>query len=70
MFWAGSGVSVLIGVLVELHEHEVPVLEEALVVATGEIVRLSELEAAIEVQLRARTARPGRTRLPEVLRAR
>jgi hypothetical protein len=57
-------------VLIELHEHEVPVLEETLVVAAREIVRLAELEAAIEVQLRARPARTGWAGLPEVLRSR
>ena len=57
-------------VLVELHEHEVPVLQEALVVAAREIVRLAELDAAIEIQLRARAARTRRPDLPEVLRAR
>ena len=70
MFFAGSGVSVLIGLLVELHEHEVPVLEEPLVLAAGEVVGLAELEPAVEIQLRARAARPGRPDLPEVLRAR
>ena len=39
MFCAGSGVSVFDRVLVELHEHEVPVLEEALVLAAGQVVR-------------------------------
>ena len=57
-------------VLVELHEHQVPVLEEALVVAAREIVGLTVVDAAIEVQLRAGTAGAGRPRLPEVLRAR
>ena len=57
-------------VLVELHEHEVPVLEEALVLAAGQIVGLAEVEPAVEVQLRARAARAGRPDLPEVLRAR
>ena len=56
-----------LGVLVELHEHQVPVLEEALVVATGQIVGLAELQAAVQIQLRARAARPGRSHLPEVL---
>src|ERR1019366_1894282 len=57
-------------VLVELHEHQVPVLEEALVLAPGEIVRGPEFEPTVEVQLRAWTTRPGRPHLPEVLRAR
>ena len=70
MFLAGSGVSMFDRVLVELHEHEVPVLEEALVVAARQIVGLAELDAAVEVQLRAGAARSGRPRLPEVLRAR
>ena len=70
MFCAGSGVSVPDRVLVELHEDEVPVLEEALVLAAGQVVGRAELQAAVEVELRARAARPGRAGLPEVLRAR
>ena len=70
-----AGVDVLRGqrrqlvhrVLVELHEHEIPVLEEALVVAARKVVGLAELEAAVEIQLRARPARSGRAGLPEVL---
>ena len=58
------------GVLVELHEDQVPVLEEALVVAARQVVGAAEVEAAVEVELRARAARAGRARLPEVLRAR
>ena len=70
MFLAGSGVRTP-RVLVVLHEDEVPVLEEALVVAAREVTRASpKSSAAIEVQLRARSARPGRAHLPEVLRAR
>jgi hypothetical protein len=57
-------------ILVVLHEDEVPVLQEALVVAAGKIVLLAPLDAAVEVQLAARPARPGRARRPEVLRAR
>ena len=75
---AEAGVDVLGGqrrerpgrVLVELHEDEVPVLEEALVLAAREVVGGAEVEAAVEVELRARPARPGRAGLPEVLRAR
>jgi hypothetical protein len=73
-----SGVDVLgrqrgqdaLGLLVVLHEHEVPVLEEALVVATREVVLGAELEPAVVVELGAGAAGPGRARLPEVLRAR
>ena len=70
MFCAGSGVSVFDRVLVVLHEHEVPVLQEALVLAARQVVGLAELEPAVEVELAARAARPGRARLPEVLRSR
>ena len=58
------------GVLVHLHEHEVPVLHEALVLPAGEVVGLAVVDAAVQVQLRARPARPERPGLPEVLRAR
>ena len=52
MFCAGSGVRTPSGLLVVLHEDEVPVLEEALVVAAGEVV------------LRCRTRARGRSRAP------
>ncbi len=58
------------GVLVELHEDQIPVLEEALVVAARQVVGLAERHATVEVQLGARPARASRTGLPEVLRAR
>jgi hypothetical protein len=57
-------------VLIELHEHEVPVLEEALVVAARQVVGLAEVQAAVQVELAARAARPGRAGLPEILRPR
>ena len=57
-------------VLVELHEDEVPVLQEALVLAARQVVGLAEVQPAVEVELAARAARTGRARLPEVLRAR
>ena len=57
MFFAGSGVSVADRVLVVLHEDEVPVLEEALVVAAGQVVVAAQLQAAVEVELAARPAR-------------
>ncbi len=57
-------------VLVVLHEHEVPVLQEALVLAAGEILGGAEGETAVDVQLRARSARADRAGFPEVLRAR
>ncbi len=56
--------------LVVLHEHQVPILQEALVLLTGEILRAAVLDAAVHVQLRARAARAAGARLPEVLRAR
>ena len=56
-------------VLVELHEDEVPVLQEALVLAAGQVVLRPPLQAAVEVELAARTARARRPRLPEVLLA-
>src|SRR5207247_607351 len=48
-------------------EDEVPVLEETLVLATGEVVGGAPLEAAVVVELAARPAWPGRAGLPEVL---
>ena len=50
-----------------LHEDEVPELEEALGVVARPVVLAAEVEAAVEVELRARAARPGRARLPEVV---
>ena len=70
MLGAGSGVERPDRVLLELHEHEVPVLQEALVVAAGQIVFLAEVQPAVQVELAARPARTGRAGLPEVLRAR
>jgi hypothetical protein len=75
---AQAGVDVLVrqrreradGVLVVLHEHEVPVLQEALVLAAGQVVRLAPFDAAIEIELRAGAARAERAGLPEVLRPR
>ena len=74
---AQAGVDVLGGqrregadrILVVLHEHEVPVLQEALVLAAGQVVLGAPLQAAVEVELAARPARPGRPGLPEVLLA-
>ena len=57
-------------ILVVLHEDEVPVLQEALVLTTGQVVGLAVLHAAVEVQLAAWAAGAGRAGLPEVLRAR
>jgi hypothetical protein len=45
---------------VELHEHEVPVLDEALRVVAGTVVLGAEGKAAIEVELGARPAGAGR----------
>ncbi len=55
--------------LVVLHEHEVPVLQEPLVVAARQVLGQPVGEAAVHVQLRARSARTRRARFPEVLRA-
>ena len=55
------------GILVELHEHEVPELQEALGVVAGTVVGSAEGLAAVEVELRARTRRAGRPGLPEVV---
>jgi hypothetical protein len=59
-------------VLVELvgHEDVVPVLQVAIGVVAGALVVVAVLGTAIDVHLRARPARPGRTCLPEVLRLR
>ena len=70
-----AGVDVLHGQLgqravlmqVELHEHQVPELDEALRVVAGTVVLAAEGEAAIEVELRARPAGTGRAGLPEVV---
>ncbi len=75
MLFAGSGSRTELcpsarGLLVVLHEHEVPVLEEALVLPARQILGRAVGDAAIDVQLRARSARAGGARLPEVLRAR
>jgi len=56
-------------VLVVLHEHEVPELEEALGVVAGPVVGSAELGPAIEVQLAAGPARSDGSRLPEVVLA-
>ena len=50
-----------------LHEHEVPELEVALAVVARPLALVAELGAAVEVELRARPAGPGRPRLPEVV---
>ena len=54
---------------VELHEHEVPVLEVAVAVAAGRTVRrvAADLGALVVVELRARPARAGRSGAPEVV---
>ena len=70
MLRAGSGVERVGRLLVVLHEDEVPVLEEARVLAAREVVGAAELEPAVEVELGAGAARPGRAGLPEVLAAR
>ena len=75
-----TGVDVLLGqrrqtsvvVELELHEDEVPELEEAIAFAPRRAIRplTAVLRAAVVVELRAGPARPGRPRLPEVLGAR
>ena len=62
--------AVLVRRQVVLREDEVPVLQEALVLAAGQVVGGAPLQAAIDVQLAARPARSARPGLPEVLRAR
>ncbi len=57
-------------ILVELHEDEVPVLEETLVLAAWKIAGRAVLRSAVQVELAARPAGAGRAGLPEVLRAR
>ena len=59
----------VLGVLVVLHEHQVPVLQEALVLAPREVVGRAEVQAAVQVELAARPARAGRAGLPEVVLA-
>ena len=54
-------------VAIELHEHEVPELEEAARAAGRVVVVETRHGPAIEVDLRARAARPGVAHLPEVL---
>ncbi len=70
MLRVGQRSQLVVGVLVVLHEHEVPVLQEPLVLAAGQIVGGAEGEAAVDVQLRARSAGADRAGFPEVLRAR
>ncbi len=74
MLFAGRLVRVELPVgvdrLVVLREYEVPKLEEALVIAARQVVGGAEPQPAVEVQLRARPARPRRSGLPEVLLAR
>ncbi len=72
-----TGVDVLLGQLgqravlvqVVLHEHEVPELEEALRVVARQVLLPAEVEAAVEVELRAGAAGAGRPELPEVVLA-
>ena len=56
---------------IELHEDEIPELEEAIAVAARLAVgpAAAVLRAAVVVELRARAARPGRPGLPEVVLA-
>ncbi|CAB4864756.1 unannotated protein [freshwater metagenome] len=57
-------------ILIELHEDQIPELQEALVLAAGKIIGRAVLQAPVEVELAAWTTRAGRAGLPEVLRAR
>ena len=72
MFCVGRGVRRPVFVKVELHEDEVPELEKAIAFAPRRAIRAvaTVLRAAVVVELRAGPARPGRPRLPEVLRPR
>ena len=70
MLFAGSGLSDVDRLLVELHEHQVPVLEETFVLAARKVVGGAEVKPAVEIQLRARAARSRRRKLPPVLRTR
>ena len=67
MLRAGSGFSWSCGILVVLHEHEVPVLQEPLVLAAGEVLGGAEREATVDVQLRAWPTGTDRAGFPEVL---
>ena len=77
-FEAHAGVDVLVRqrsehavlVLVVGHEDVVPVFEETIAVVAGQVVLGTELDAAVEVHLRAGSTGAGRAGLPEVLRAR
>ncbi len=51
------------------HEDVVPELEEAVGVVARPVIRPAEVLAAVEVELGARPAGPGRARLPEVVGA-
>ena len=66
----GSGVQRAVFLQQALHEDQVPELEEALRVVAGTVLLAAVARPAVEVQLRARAARAGRPRLPEVVRAR
>ena len=61
---------VVVRLLVVLHEHEVPELQETLVLTAGEVLGRPESHTAVEVELRARPARADGPGFPEVLRAR
>ena len=74
---AHAGIEIAVGQLghgavlltIELGEHEVPELEEAIAVAAGRAVRAStaHLLAKVEVNLGARTARTGGAGRPKVV---
>ena len=70
MFLAGSGVSVLIGFWSNCMNTRFQYSRKRSFSPPGRSSGLPNVEAAVEVQLRARAARPGRADLPEVLRAR
>ena len=58
------------GVLLELHEHEVPDLDEAVAVGVGRAGRSArDLVAVVVEDLRARTARAGVAHRPEIVGA-
>ena len=67
----GSGVSLPARVAVELHEDQVPDLDEAAAGIVGKLLvlaaRLGGLRTQIVVNLRARPARSGLAHLPEIV---
>ena len=63
----GKGHHGAAGLLLELHEHQIPVLHVALVATVGRAAPRTVLLTLVEEDLRARTAGPGVTHAPEVV---